>query len=440
MRGIEIYVIVVLAVGIIIGILCLIYAFRLYRRKRLIDDLPTSKTHGVFIGVSELSGTAEVEQPLTSFLAEVECVYFSYKVEEHWSRTVTESYTDSEGRHQTRTRTESGWQVVSRVEKRPPFYLRDDTGVIRINPSGAEIHAKQVFNTNCSRNNPLYYEKGPAHSVSDSTHYRRFIEYAIPLKAKLYVIGHAQERKDAVAAEIVKSKKSPIFLISTHDERHHSRGLKEKFWFWSACGFASSVGTAAICYATGELALSLVMMLAPVIAFYLVAFFVAWVWTIYNSLARLRLRVKQASSQIEVQLKRRYDLIPRIMETVTAYRDYESGLLKTVTEIRSQVELAQEDENLREIKGLLPTLLAVAEKYPTLKADDQFLNMQKCLTETEQRLTLARDYYNQITTFYNTRLEIVPDRFLAKIFGFKPISLLSSSGLERAVVEVDLSS
>ena len=133
-------------------------------------------------------------------------------------------------------------------------------------------------------------------------------------------------------------------------------------------------------------------------------------------------------------------MIPRIMETVTAYRDHESGLLKTVTEIRSQVELAQEDENLCEIKGLLPTLLAVAEKYPTLKADDQFLNMQKCLTETEQRLTLARDYYNEITTFYNTRLEIVPDRFLARIFGFKPSSLLSSSGLERAVVEVDLAS
>ncbi len=89
-------------------------AFRCLKRKRLIDDLPTSKAHGVFIGLTELKGTAESEAPLTSYLAGMRCVWYAWDVKEHWSRTVTETYTDSHGRTQIRTRRESGWEVVAR--------------------------------------------------------------------------------------------------------------------------------------------------------------------------------------------------------------------------------------------------------------------------------------------------------------------------------------
>src|SRR5579864_9561044 len=102
-----VYGIPVLGLGL--GLLFFFLAIRAGRRQRLIDDLPTSKTTGVFIGLVELKGTAEAERPLVSFLAEESCVHFSWHVDEHWSRTVTETYTDSEGRTQTRTRTESGW-------------------------------------------------------------------------------------------------------------------------------------------------------------------------------------------------------------------------------------------------------------------------------------------------------------------------------------------
>ena len=101
---------------------CLIGAFRALRRKRLIDDVPTSKTQGVFIGLAELKGTAESETPLTSYLAGIRCVQYAWQIDEHWSRTVHETYTDAQGHTQTRTRTESGWTKVDGDSQSVPFY------------------------------------------------------------------------------------------------------------------------------------------------------------------------------------------------------------------------------------------------------------------------------------------------------------------------------
>ncbi|MDH4270145.1 MAG: E3 ubiquitin ligase family protein, partial [Dehalococcoidia bacterium] len=116
---------------------CLIGAFRALRRRRLIDDVPTSKTQGVFIGLAELKGTAESEMPLTSYLAGTRCVQYAWQIDEHWSRTVHETYTDAKGQTHTRTRTESGWTKVAGDSQSIPFYLKDDTGVIRVVPEGA---------------------------------------------------------------------------------------------------------------------------------------------------------------------------------------------------------------------------------------------------------------------------------------------------------------
>src|SRR5258708_2147509 len=115
-------------IGAILALACLIGALRLGKRRRLIDNLPTSKTTGVFIGLVELKGTAETQEPLTSYLAEQPCVFFQWSVEEHWSRMVTETYTDSDGKTQTRTRHESGWTTVANGGESSPFYLHDDCG------------------------------------------------------------------------------------------------------------------------------------------------------------------------------------------------------------------------------------------------------------------------------------------------------------------------
>jgi hypothetical protein len=100
--------------GTALALLCLFFAFLLRSRERLLKMLPTVKTQGVFIGFVELKGTVDTRRPLRSYLAEQTCVHYSWSVEEHWSRTVTESTTDSEGRSQTRTRHESGWKTAAR--------------------------------------------------------------------------------------------------------------------------------------------------------------------------------------------------------------------------------------------------------------------------------------------------------------------------------------
>jgi hypothetical protein len=144
-----------LLIGVLGGFGCLIVYFRTLWHKRLIDDLPTSKTQGTFIGLTELKGTAESDFPLMSHLAGKRCVYYSWDVEEHWSKTVHETYTDSQGHRHTRTRTESGWTTVASGGQSIPFYLKDDTGIIRIVPDDADITPVTIFNQSCSPDDPL---------------------------------------------------------------------------------------------------------------------------------------------------------------------------------------------------------------------------------------------------------------------------------------------
>jgi len=182
------------AVGTALALLFLLLSLRAGRRRRLINNIPTAKTSGVFIGLVELSGTAESSGPLMSYLAEIPCVSFRWSVEEHWSRTVTESYTDAKGRRRTRRRRKSGWKTVASGGQYQPFYLKDDCGVILIRPEGAKVEDDRVFSEICGRHDPLYYQKGPAWAVSSSDHRRRFSEHAIALHSLLYVMGCACHR------------------------------------------------------------------------------------------------------------------------------------------------------------------------------------------------------------------------------------------------------
>ena len=155
-------------IGAALALLFLCLSLRAGSRRRLIDNIPTSKTSGVFIGMVELSGSAESPQPLTSYLATIPCVSYRWSVEEHWSRTVTETYRDAKGRTQTRTRHESGWTTVASGEESQPFYLKDDCGLILVRPEGAKVEDAEVFDQTCGRGDALYYMKGPMGAISNS--------------------------------------------------------------------------------------------------------------------------------------------------------------------------------------------------------------------------------------------------------------------------------
>lgn len=421
-------------VGGALALLCVWGALRAGRRKRLVQNLPTSKTTGVFIGLVELKGTAESENPLTSHLAGRRCVHYAWTVQEHWRRTVT--YTDSKGR--VRTRTESGWTTVASGGEMIAFYLRDDCGVIFVRPEGAEIEPLTVLDETCTPASALYHGKGPALPVLNSTFRRRFVERAIPLHAPLYLMGQARERREVVAPEIAKDESAPMFLISTRTEEQVRSGFVWAFWLWLVFGLALAVAGLVIADAHRGLdpAAHWPRYLLPAGGF-AVAVVPGWVWMVFNSLVDLRQRVRQGWAQVDVQLKRRHDLIPRLVDMVTGFRDYENKLQAEIATLRAQMTATPPGVAGPDYQACARTLVAIREAYPELKAQESFAHLQKNLVDTEQRIALARGYFNEIATHYNTRLEQVPDRFIAALARLQPQPLMQSNEFERAPVEVN---
>jgi hypothetical protein len=427
------------AIGALLALVCLIAAFRAGRKRRLIDNLPTSKTSGIFIGFVEVKGTAESAQPLTSFLAETACVHYAWTVAEHWSRTVTESYTDSKGQRRTRTRHESGWKQVAGGGETIPFYLQDDCGVVLVQPDGAKMEPATMFEQTCGRDNPLYYAKGPASAVMNSDHRRRFVEVGIPLKTSLYVVGQARERRDIVAPEIAADAGAPLFLISTRTEEQVSRGMKWGARLWAILGFIAAVGF--VVWQDAMLNLDPARRIGIYGAIgggYLLLGLLVWVWMVFNSLVDLRQRVRAAWSLVDIQLKRRFDLIPNLVNCVKGYRDHETALQAELAALRRQIAATPPGVAGPDHGAVGRQIVAIAERYPELKADTSFLALQKSLADTEQRIALARSYFNDIATHYNTRRETVPEKFVAQLGAMQPQPLMAANDFERAAVKVDL--
>ena len=432
---------IALGAGILFIAGCLFGAFHALGRKRLLNDNPTSKTQGVFIGLTELSGTAEMEKPLISYLAEAPCVHYDYTVEEHWQRIVTETYTDSKGHVRTRTKTESGWKRVDSGGLSAPFYLKDDTGVLRILPEGAKIEDKEIFQKTVTPGDPIYFNKCPAREIANSTHRRRFRETAVPLHAKLYIVGRAREREDIVAAEIARDKAAPMFLISMRTEKQVSTGYGAQVWVWAVLGFLIALGIALAWQMMRTVGAGFAITPYLIAGFgYIFVYLLGWVWTIYNSFINLHNRVKRGWSQVDIQLKRRNDLIPNLVQVVEGYRTHEQDTQLLISRMRTQLSATAPGVSGPDFSGVAPMLKATMEAYPDLKANEQFFKLQESLVETEQRIALARDYYNDIATFFNSRLEMVPDRFIGSLARFKPRTLMSAADFERAPVAVDLNS
>jgi len=163
-----------------------------------------------------------------------------------------------------------------------------------------------------------------------------------------------------------------------------------------------------------------------------------WVWMAFNSLVGLRNRAREAWSLVDVQLQRRHDLIPRLVETVAALRTHEATTQTALAALRNQLAATPPGVSGPDFSGCVPALRAVVEAYPNLKSDTAFLALQRQLAETEQRIALARAYFNDIATFFNTRLEIVPDRWLAVLGRMRPQALLAATDFERAPVPIKL--
>jgi LemA protein len=160
----------------------------------------------------------------------------------------------------------------------------------------------------------------------------------------------------------------------------------------------------------------------------------------YNRLVRLRNRIENAWAQIDVQLQRRHDLIPNLVETVKGYATHEKGVLEGVTQARANALNAQgphdkaEAENV--LTGALKSLFAVSEAYPDLKANQNFLTLQEELSATEDKVAYSRQFYNDSVRSYNTSIESFPTNMLAKQFGFDEREYYEAGDDARGSVQV----
>lgn len=162
---------------------------------------------------------------------------------------------------------------------------------------------------------------------------------------------------------------------------------------------------------------------------------------IYNSLIVAQNRVQEALSDIEVQMKRRYDLIPNLVNTVKGYAIHEKNLLEKITQLRSQALEAKDQKEQIEtdnmLSSTLKTLFAVAENYPDLKANENFLQLQQELVDCEDKIQAARRFYNANVRDYNTKIQIFPNSFIAKLIGAKPFDFFDIEEEEKNIPKVE---
>jgi LemA protein len=175
----------------------------------------------------------------------------------------------------------------------------------------------------------------------------------------------------------------------------------------------------------------------------IIALIVVYLWMTYNGLITLRTQIDEAWSQIDVQLKRRADLIPNLVETVKGYAKHEKEVFENVTQARSQLMSAKTPADKGQasdaLSGAIGKLFAVAENYPDLKANEGFVQLQKELGDTEDKVAYSRQYYNSTVMDYNVKIKVFPNNLIASNMGFTAKEFFGATDADRQPVKVNFS-
>ena len=168
---------------------------------------------------------------------------------------------------------------------------------------------------------------------------------------------------------------------------------------------------------------------------------ILFVWSLYNGLVTMNAQIEEAWSQIDVQLKRRTDLIPNLVASVKGYAKHEKSVFENVTKARAALMNAGTPEKLAKandaLSGALKSLFAVAENYPQLKANENFMQLQQELSDTEDKVAYSRQFYNSTVMDYNVKVRVFPNSLLAKSFGFAEKPFFKTADSEREAVKVE---
>lgn len=415
------------AVPLGLGIIFSIVWFYTLKRKRLIENLPTAKIAGLVYGLTELKGRARKYMvTLRSPIAKKECFYYTYSVREEQKKTRT--VRDSKGN--TRTETYYEWVTLESGAEATQFYLEDETGRAIIDPSNADRLDSNEIYREILTSGPLYewsYSRHPGQGRK-----REFVEKAIVEGDKLYIMGTA-EQGDGGAWVIRRTDRDKELTISVKSEEQLKKGYAWTsigIWILMMAGlffgflalfnraFApEGIDWSGDVHPRDAFALrypfSIVLAAICALAYYTLTATIM----MFNDLVFVKQRLRQAMSNVSVELKKRFDLIPNLVECCKAYVSHEKSVLEDIAALRYSFENPNAKDAgriLDEQTVKINKLLMIMEKYPDLKANNVLQNLMKTLADVENRIAHLRTYYNEHVKVYNNRRMQIPEVVIAR--------------------------
>ncbi|KAA0233387.1 MAG: hypothetical protein JJLCMIEE_02847 [Acidimicrobiales bacterium] len=415
------------AIGVVLTLVLLWIAFISLSRKWRVDDVPTSKVAGAFIGENEVTGVAESDNPLIGVFTGRSCFWYRYKEERR---------TDSVDTHDDRS---GRWTKVRSGERMIPFRIRDDTGAMWVRPKGAEFNGGET----------RVFTRGD----------RRYTETALRLNEPTYVIGPVRWSDDAPAPFFTRSPDSArdLYMIARGTDRQVSHRMGWLGYGVALQAVALAVITPFLGYSTlettaGESTIQLRFVtdgrvgLAAIFGGVVIGLLLlSYLTHLYNRLVASKNRTGMAWSMIDVQLQRRTDLIGNLVEVVRGYTAYERRVLEAIAyrrscrEVPTGADISTADRAYAGQQGVTKELVALAEAYPDLRAAASYQSLLGALADTEDRVAWARSFYNDTVTVLRDRVRTFPGILLAPLVRPGSRELFRIGADERVVPRVDLS-
>ncbi|MGY6499987.1 MAG: LemA family protein [Acidimicrobiales bacterium] len=400
--------VVALCIAAIAGV-CLWQCWIDQRQRRLITDTPTSRARGVFVGFNELVGTIASDRPLATRFTREPCVWFDYSETQEYRRPTQNN------------RSRTVWNVVGEDRQAIVFDVADDTGRVRVDPTGAEIIGTRITDEMFTASKGLISYQGLG-GVGPTGRFRRR-EDALRLGDTVYVLGVAHLVDEGTRAEFRAEPGQPFF-ITTRGEADLMRLFRRRAALMFTLAVVAGAGAAAlVAYPEDPVdAVVPVLLGAAVVA---VAGAAITLTLVYNGLVRLRQRESRAWSLIEVQLNRRAVLIGRLVSCVEAYTAVEADTQERLAALRAgtwsesdhlpdDAEVDAASVEATHQSAAARSLLGLSEAYPELKADTVFAQLRAELVDSENRIALARGYFNESVTAMWDRARTFPASLLAQ--------------------------
>lgn len=330
--------------------------------------------------------------------------------------------------------------MVTQSSNESDFDLVDGSGAVRVRLPGALIVGQRTFTRLLDRSSPDFLSVAPLGDQRGATGRRRITELVIPLTAPTTVVGTARLRSDVPQPELGWDPRDKQLLVSAVDMAVHAA----RYIATAAALLLSAVALLAVTplairpsdteywQAIRESGRWVPILVGGA----LVILAAHWLWYVYNDLVGLRERVERARSLIAIELQRRHDLLPALTDVVRGAAQHERGIVTTVAAVRVGVSTIERDLSAmadvdHHDSEVVRDVVAVAERNPDLKSSANFQQVQGAVVDAEDRLSLARSFYNDSVTLYTDRHREMPASLVAGILGFRPASLYQSGLIGR---------